>query len=133
MKPVDPISNLINRLTNDEDHRQQLWVYYLNGNSPSTFVDYLERLIKYSVSETSLQARIYTVVSDTPSDRFYDLLSRLSPLEQSIVSLLALGLSIGEISAYKGISIIRIRQVISVIRDNSCWKELYGIEKEADR
>ena len=34
----------INRLTKDEDMRQELWVYFLEGNSPFSFQDYLSYL-----------------------------------------------------------------------------------------
>ena len=38
------ITREINRLTNDDDLRQELWVYFLEGNSPFSFKEYLEIL-----------------------------------------------------------------------------------------
>jgi hypothetical protein len=34
----------INRLTKDEDLQQDLWLYFLSGNSPFTFEEYLNKL-----------------------------------------------------------------------------------------
>ena len=34
----------INRLTNDEDLRQDLWIFFLEGNSPFSFKDYLDKI-----------------------------------------------------------------------------------------
>lgn len=36
----------INRLTSDEDIRQDLWVFFLEGNSPFLFKQYLENTNK---------------------------------------------------------------------------------------
>lgn len=38
------IAREINRLTNDEDVRQDLWVFFLEGNSPFSFKDYLNQI-----------------------------------------------------------------------------------------
>ena len=129
MKPTENVSNLINCLTNDEDHRQQLWVHYLSGNPTSSLAHHLDKITREFDADCDMQVRLHLAFQDPPSDKFYKLLGCLSSIEQDIVSLLALGLSISEISDYKGISSIRIRQVISVIRDHDCWKELYGSEE----
>jgi hypothetical protein len=34
----------INRLTKDEDMRQELWVFFLEGNSPFNFQQHLDKL-----------------------------------------------------------------------------------------
>ena len=34
----------INRLTKDDDLRQELWLYFLEGNSPFSFQEYLDFL-----------------------------------------------------------------------------------------
>ena len=38
------IAREINRLTNDEDIRQDLWVFFLEGNSPFSFQEYLDKI-----------------------------------------------------------------------------------------
>jgi hypothetical protein len=129
VNPTDQVSLLINCLTKDEDQRQDLWVHYLSGNSPSTFVSYLEKLNMQYASSIELQKLLWSIASNPPSDKFKQLLANFSEVEQSIVCLLALGLSISEISGYKAIAEIRIRHVISIVKDNACWEELYGKEK----
>lgn len=128
MEPADKVSSQITHLTNDEDLQQDLWVYYLNGNPVDSFASYLEKLSAEKNIERELQARLWYVFKNPPSDKFLKLLSQLSEFEQSVACLLALGLTVDQLSKYKGISEIRIRQVISVMKDNDCW-ELYAKEK----
>lgn len=129
MDPTKQVNNLINCLTNDEDKRQDLWVHYLSGHSPSSFVSHLNKISK----ELAVAVEMQQILLIPPSDKFYALLSRLSELEQSIACLLALGLTVGQISHYKGISEVRIRQVLEVMKYNSAWKELYGTKETTDR
>ena len=126
MSPTDEVSNLINCLTSNEDQRQELWIYYLNGNSPLTFVLYLRKIQQEYNLDEQLQKYLLFMFNNPPSAKFHSLLNRLSEIEQSIVCLLALGLTIDQVSEYKGISRVRIKQVISIIRENDCWKEIYG-------
>jgi len=41
----------INRLTNDEDLRQELWVFFLEGNSPFLLKKQLTRLRRHELEE----------------------------------------------------------------------------------
>ena len=127
--PQDQVNSLINHLTDDEDQRQSLWVHYLSGNPTHSFVSHLEKIRAESIIECELQARLWHVLKNPPSEKFTKLLSSLSNTEQSVACLLALGLTISQISKYKEVNEVRIRQVISVMRDNDCWEELYAKEK----
>jgi DNA-binding NarL/FixJ family response regulator len=129
MGPADKVSSQITHLTNDEDLQQDLWVYYLSGHSPDALATYLEKLNAEKTIEQEIQARLWYVFKNPPSDKFIKLLTQLSEVEQSVACLLALGLTVDQLSKYKGISEIRIRQVISVMRDNDCWEQLYAEEK----
>ena len=129
MNPTEQVSQLISNLTNDEDQRQELWAHYLSGNAESSLASYLDKINKEYSLESEIQSRIWHIVKNPPSEKFYELLSRFSDVEQSIVTLLALGLTVTQVSLYKRISEIRIRQVISIIKDNNCWEELYGIKE----
>ena len=133
MSPTDQVSQLINCLTNDEDLRQDLWVHYLSGHSPSTFAAHLDKLNKEFSSDSHLQNLLWEVFKNPPSDKFRQLLDNFSDIEQSIVCLLALGLTVSELSGYKGISEIRIRHVISVVKEKDCWEELYGVKEKINR
>ena len=132
MKSMDQVSNLINNLTSDEDKRQDLWLYYLKGNQIDGLVPYFDRIKKEDNIDKIIQQRVWIVANSSYSDKFYQILIRFSNIEQSIIILLALGLSVNEISEYKGIAEIRIRQVISTVRNSEHWKEMYGVEEKAD-
>ena len=127
MSPTDQVSQLINCLTNDEDQRQDLWIHYLSGNPPSSFVSYLNKISKEFSVDTELQQLLWNAFKDPPTDKFKELLSNFSDVEQSVLCLLALGLSVSRISSYKGISEVRIRQLITVVRYNKVWEETYGM------
>lgn len=129
MEPADQVSSLINHLTNDEDLQQDLWVHYLSGNPPDTLASYLEKIHLELAIEREIQVRLWYVLKNPPSDKFFKLLAQLSGYEQSVACLLSLGLTISQISEYKGISEIRIRQVVSVMRENDCWEQIYAEEK----
>ena len=133
MNPTDQVSNLINYLTNDEEQRQDLWVHYLSGNPPSSFASYLNKISKDFNVDTEMQGALWRAFSDPRSDNFKELLGNFSEVEQSVLCLLALGLNIGKISSYKGISEVRIRQLIAIVRYNGCWEEIYGIKETTDR
>lgn len=129
MEPTDQVSLLISNLTKDEDQRQELWAHYLEGNSESDLVSYFIQLNEEYNLESEIQSRLWRVTQNPPSEKFHELLNHFSEIEQSIVVLLALGLTVTQVSKYKCISEIRIRHVISIIKDNNCWEELYGIKK----
>lgn len=130
MVPTEQVSQLISSLTNDEDKRQELWAYYLEGNSTCSLASYLAKMERESSLEEEIQSRLWQIIENPPSQKFSELLSHFSEIEQSIVTLLALGLTVAQVSEYKGISEIRIRQVVSIIRENGCWEELYGIKEK---
>lgn len=114
---------MIGYLTADEDLRQDLWVYYLSGNSPATFSQHLEKIKLQNNSHSSLQKILQDLQLNPPSPELMTLISHFSELEQHVMCLLMLGMSAQEISRYNGISVIRIMQVISAIKTHSGWKE----------
>lgn len=132
MSPSNQVSNLINCLTNDEDQRQNLWIHYLSGNPPSSFASYLSKIEREFSLDSQIQQTLWDTHSNPKTDKFQELLVNFSEIEQSVLCLLALGLTISEISSYKGISEVRIRQLISVVRYNECWEEIYGIKEKTD-
>jgi len=130
---TEQVSKLISCLTEDEDKRQDLWVHYLSGNPTSTLASYLEKINQEYSQHSELQDLLWQVFVNPPSDRFKTLLSNFSEVEQSVICLLSLGLTVSRISEYKGISEVRIRQLISIVRYNEVWEELYGIKEATDR
>lgn len=132
MMQSDSIHSKINCLTNDEDKRQELWLHYLSSNKLDNIEKYLNNISKKEAIEYLIQRKIWLLTKYNKSNRFHDFLLKLSNVEKSVITLLALGLSITEISEYKNITEIRIQQVISVIKENDCWKELYGPKEETN-
>jgi hypothetical protein len=121
------VNNLINCLTDNEDLRQELWVHYLSGNPVDSFVSHLQKVsLSYSES-TKLKESVWNLLQNPPSTTMTKVLGHFSDFERSILCLLVLGLSITEISAYKGISEVRIRQTVAAIRYNSTWETVYGV------
>jgi hypothetical protein len=133
VEPRNPVSDLINCLTEDEDYRQELWVHYLSGNPPSTFADHLQTINNEYNLHAQIQQRVHWILKNPPSDRFYHVLENFSDIEQSVICLLTLGLTVPQVSGYKGIDEVRIRQVVAVIREHGCWEETYGTQEKIDR
>ena len=134
MRPTDPVSNLINCLTNDEDLRQDLWVCYLSGTPVESFESRLERLkLEYS-DEIELRRNIWDLLKNPPSEELTNFLaSNFTDYERKIIFYLMLDLDAGQISQLKGISEVRIRQSIATIRYNKCWEVKYGTEEKSNR
>jgi hypothetical protein len=123
------VSSLINYLTNDEDLRQELWVHYLSGNPVESFSTQLNKLhFEYS-QDAQLKKNIWFLIKNPPQDNLIKFLENFTEFERSIICLIMLDLSPKKISEAKGISEVRIRQVISTIRYNSIWSR-YGIKEE---
>jgi hypothetical protein len=59
------IAREINRLTNDEDLRQDLWLFFLEGNSPFSFKDHLG-----TISDKDVDSFVNMELSDGSQERF---------------------------------------------------------------
>jgi hypothetical protein len=126
---------LIHSLTNDEDLRQELWLLVLSG-CPLT--ELKERLVLIT-----LQGKVLEVVPTTiqslmisTNKSINDILHFISPPERSIVMLAAAGLTDSQILLYKGISRIRLQQLMTTIRRSRYWdgllKDLQNAKEEID-
>lgn len=121
------IGLLINCLTNNEDHRQDLWVHYLSGNPVESLPDHLQKLAHSHSEDMRVKYAIWTLWKDPDSDKVVDFVTNnFSELERTIICMLMLGMSSEQISDYKNISICRIKQAISCIKYNPSWHN-YGI------
>ena len=122
----------INRLTEDEDLRQELWVQYLStGGLP-----FSERLQKMNISPDSdqeLAAFILELITSTSPNatQIQEVIASLTDLERSVMACLLIHLDIEQISQFKQISPIRILQVITTIRYNTKLRIVY--EKQSLR
>lgn len=134
MIPLNHISNLINRLSNNEDTRQDLWVYYLSGTPVESLDTLLVKIEAENSFEVELQEAIWNLIENPPSEELSTIIeTNFSEYERSIIFCLMLGLNSSKISNLKGISQVRIKQSIATIRYNTCWEEAYGTKEKSDR
>lgn len=133
MKTTAEVSHLINCLTNDDDLRQELWVYYLDGNPVESFASHLDKLAATFADDIMVRRSLWKLLKDPPKEEFQEFLENFTDFERSLIIVLMLGLTVEKISAYKGISEVRIRQAITSLRYNKCWEVYYGIKEESDR
>ena len=130
METQEQVNNLINCLTSNDDLRQELWVYYLEGNPVESFSSHLKKIqIEYS-DDKVVQENLWQLMQTT-SNSFFDILNNFTDFEQSVVIFLVIGMNIEKISQYLGISQVRIKQVIASIRYNTIWR-VYGIKEKSD-
>jgi len=109
-------------------------VHYLSGKPVESFEARLARIkVEYS-DHTELRERIWDLINNPPSESLSTIIQEnFTDYERTIICYLMLGLDISQISEQKGISEVRIRQTIAIIRYNKCWKENYGTKEESDR
>jgi hypothetical protein len=72
-----------------------------------------------------LQVAVWKIHKDLPSDQFFHFLSNFSYFEQSIMLLLLLDLSVEEVAEYKEINSVRVKQAITVIKDDPVWEKVW--------
>jgi len=115
---------IINHLTDNEDIRQELWVRYLEGTPLHALPCIFKNIQQTHLIEESLE-QIFQELTEGP--HWTILCKHFTDLELSIILLLTAGHDIIEISRYKGIAEVRIRQILSVIRSNKVWEEKWRL------
>lgn len=130
---MEAVGILINCMTNNEDLRQDLWVHYLSGNSIDSFVSHLEKITLEYSDDLRIKHAIWNALQNPISDNLESFLKTFSDFERSILCYLMLGFSIEQISSYRGISSVRIRQTVSNIRYNSSWEKFNGTKEKSNR
>lgn len=125
MKTVELVG-LIDRLTTDKDEQQELWVRYLENSDVSALSDYLAEIRKQYSEEQLLQITVWRKLENPSDFNLQWIFDNFTDLEQSILHLLIMGVTLQDISSIKSIGPARLRHVISIIRENKAWKELDG-------
>lgn len=120
MKKLNQVILAINNTTDNEDHRQDLWVAYLSDPSR---IDSLDEIHKNNLIDQEHREKIQQIFTSSFSEETLNAINELSPLERSIVCLIMIGLSSAEISKRKNISEVRIKQAIRSIRYNKVWSK----------
>lgn len=124
MKTSTLIAERINRLTSDEDLRQELWVYYLEGNSPDTFVQHLEYLKSKASQQEQVDRFANDLIQQPFSRRLSDILTHFTQVERSVIFMLLLGYNAEDMSNVNSMSKARTRQMIQNIKSNTHWNEV---------
>lgn len=123
METLTAVGNLINCLTENEDIRQDLWVYYLSGNSIDTLPSQLDKILICYSDDVQIKHAIWNIIQNPASDGLTALLDQFSDFERSILCCLMLGFNFEQISKHRGISVVRIKQTVSNIRYNVSWRQ----------
>lgn len=125
MKTVEPVS-LINHLTTDNDERQELWVHYLENSDVTALSEYLTQIRKQYSEDRLLQITVWRQLENPSDFNLQWVFDHFTDLEQSVIQLLILGVSLRDISSIKNIGLMRLRHIVSIIRENPAWEELDG-------
>lgn len=126
---ISKIKSKIDALSTDEDVRQSLWLAILE--SPNMEIDLdiaLEQILSNQKIDSELTLKMSKTMIYPPDEKTTELLSLFSPLEQSIMALLMLGLDIYTISRYKSLRIMWLQQMISNIALHPVWESSLGKE-----
>ena len=102
---------VINLLTDNEDHRQDLWVYYLSGAQYQSFPDLLNKKQHLDTKKTII-SQIWDFMNQN-NPKLLELLQDLPDESRSVILLLLLDNDIPAISRYKGISQVRVQRIIN--------------------
>lgn len=132
MRSKDPkllmIKDRIDRLSLNEDERQDLWAAYLE-NPDINFSNTLDGIKFYKSIHDQISANIVACFYSLSYSSTADALDNFSDLERSVLILLMIGLSIEQISRYKMIEILRLQQMLSNVSVHPIWEELRVKEK----
>lgn len=113
---------LINLLTNDEDLRQDLWICHLSGTPMASLKKQSEQLKFEQKVEEDFNHAIFDFIKSPLSE---SLVNNFTDLELSIIFHLAVGHDIITISRYKGITEVRVRQMIASIKSSNAWDDIW--------
>lgn len=109
---------LINQLTQNEDERQELWVYFLSGTPLFFLSKTLKDVQNKDYIEINFKEQIQGLIDNPPPQNFID---NLTDDECIVVCLLILGCDLGIISKYYGISEVRLNGILVGLKDNKFW------------
>lgn len=118
------VNEFINGLTANEDFRQDLWVNYLTYNNLDTLKTRARQLeLEEMLCEKSIDL-INEFGAQNVFTKYPDLVNNFTQFEQTVIFLLLVGFSVQDISDYKNISIIRVKQAIHTIKQSKIWDSI---------
>ena len=114
---------LINKLTQDEDTKQDLLLLYLEGNTSQASIEKLAAKVNITQSVEANRALIDLLINSNHSDSLIALLESLTDQQREAVLLHSSGVSFDDISRYNGISRQKVEQLIKSIGFKNGSKE----------
>jgi hypothetical protein len=144
MRNKDPkimmIKEKIDRLSTNEDDRQDLWVRYLENPDSDLYSNIEDISFRNSIRDRIADDIVNLYTSTLKVGFVQNILSNFTDLERSIIVLILLGLSNEQISRYKMIGLLRLNQTLHNISLHPVWETLrveekakLGAEARADR
>ena len=121
MRTTEMVS-FINRLTTDKDEQQELWIHYLENNDLSALSTHLSQIREQYSEEELLQIAVWRQIEHPSDFNLQWIFDHFTDLEQSVIHLLILGVSLSDIASVKTIGVNRLRHIVHVIQQNSAWE-----------
>lgn len=115
------IYQLIQDITNDEDHRQELYLYYLSTNSEESIDIRLSQIEKRHNIEDKIQIDDKTLMNIANMDYIVD---NFSDIENMVLCMIMLGMSVDDMALYMSVNINKINSIILSIKNNDIWTNL---------
>lgn len=119
----------INKLTRNDDYRQELFLKHLEGLSVDEFPTYLESLKQADQQYLEKKSLVWGFLNNPISETLANILVLFTNTEQKVICMLALGYEIDEISDQLGISKVRVHQMLSSIRASKEWDKLWHLRE----
>ena len=124
------IKEKIDKISSNEDDRQDLWVRYLENPDSDLYSNIEDISFKNSVKNRSTSDIVNLYTSTLKAGFVQDILNNFTDLERSIIVLILLGLSNEQISRYKMIGLLRLNQTLHNISLHPVWETL-RVKEEA--
>ncbi len=122
------IQEKIDKLSLDEDDKQDLWLAYLQDPDVN-FSNTLDNIKFNKLIQEKISANIVACFYSINHDYTHEALDAFTEFERSILILLMVGLSMEQISRYKMIGMLRLQQMLNNISTHPIWEELHAKEK----
>ena len=137
MKIKDPkllmVKEKIDKLSLNEDDRQDLWVSYLEDPTSNLSGNIEQITFRNQIGEKITNDIVCLYSSTLKVGSVHDILDVFTDLERSVIVMLLLGLSTDQISRYKMIGSLRLNQMLCNIALHPIWEKLSAKEKTERR
>jgi hypothetical protein len=120
----------LDMLTSDDDIRQQTILIILETGCDDVHTIYKEICISNAVVKKIAENSQYFILN---SAHIADMLSNFHPSEADIIALMMIGCTNAQIVEYRGISMVRLNQLISCISKHPFLESICGTKETSNR